>query len=196
MKVIFLDFDGVLNSATSFLYEHRRREVHKEQGVKGPVNETLSLHCCAAFQEVLNKYPEAQIVISSTWRTMFDLPWLKTKLAEYHIDSSRVIGQTPVDNWTGNRGGEIASWLRNHPEVTHYVIIDDNDWGITPIHGVGRFVKTDWDRGMGVNHTIELAEKLSNHNREKMKEWDAAMKAADEAARADVLNKLPKPDDF
>jgi histidinol phosphatase-like enzyme len=51
MKVIFLDFDGVLNSETSFLYEYNRRKVHKEQGVKGHINETLSLHCCAAFKK-------------------------------------------------------------------------------------------------------------------------------------------------
>ena len=42
MKVIFLDFDGVMNSEGSFGYEHRRRNHHKEQGVKGPVNETFS----------------------------------------------------------------------------------------------------------------------------------------------------------
>lgn len=168
MKIIFLDFDGVLNSATSFLYEDNRRKVHKEQGVKGPVNETLSYHCCAAFQLLLDIYPEAKVVLSTTWRNLFDLEWLKAKLAEYHIDSSRVIGITPTD-YGHSRGKEIKAWLDLHPDVTHYIIIDDNDWDITPVHGTGRFVKTEWDHGMHVGHTFEAKEKLSNAHKERIK---------------------------
>lgn len=175
MTVIFLDFDGVLNSATSFLYEGNRRDRHHEQNVKGPVNETLSLHCCAAFQEVLYTYPEVKIVISSTWREIFDLEWLKTKLSDYHIDSSRVIDRTP-SSYSGDRGIEIQQWLDNHPEVTHYAIIDDNDWGITDVHGKDRFVQTDWERGMGVNHTFELIKKLSAKHRKMLKEKEAEKK--------------------
>jgi hypothetical protein len=195
MKVIFLDFDGVLNSATSFLHEHNRRKVHKEQGVKGPINQTLSLHCCAAFQEVLNKYPDVKVVLSTTWRTMFDLQWLKEKLSEYHIDSSRVIGITPEPRITGDRGHEIADWLSQHPEVTHYAIIDDNDWGIIASHGEDRFVHTDWDRGMGLNHAIELMKKLSANNQKAVEERLAKEKAEDEkAAEERAKTKDEKPD--
>jgi hypothetical protein len=168
MKVIFLDFDGVLNSATSFLYEDNRRKKLKEQCVKGPVNETLSHHCCAAFQLVLDIYPEVKVVLSTTWRNLFDMEWLKAKLAEYHIDSSRVIDKTP-GSMDGDRGAEIQRWLDKHPEVTHYAIIDDNDWGITAIHGTGRFVKTEWEHGMHVGHTYELKEKLSNAHKDRLK---------------------------
>jgi hypothetical protein len=169
MKVIFLDFDGVLNSATSFLYEVNRRNKHKEQGVKGPVNETLSLHCCAAFQFVLDQYPDVKVVLSTTWRTMFTIDWLKAKLEEYHIDSSRVIDKTP-QTFGGNRGREIEIWLRDHPEITHFVAIDDNDDGISAYFGKDRFVQTDWERGMGVQHAAELCEKLSAKNLKKVKE--------------------------
>lgn len=167
MKVIFLDFDGVLNSAASFLHEDNRRRVHKEQGVKGGVSETLSYQQCAAFQYVLNQYPEVKIVLSTTWRNLYKMDWLKAKLAEYHIESDRVIGKTP-DSYSGNRGSEISQWLAEHPEVTHYVIIDDNDWGITPIHTHDRFVQTTWEDGMGMSHAYELVEKLSNHHKAKI----------------------------
>ena len=167
MKVIFLDFDGVLNSQTSFLYEDNRRRVHKEQGVKGPVNQTLSHQQCAAFQYVLNQYPEVKVVLSTTWRNLYDMEWLKAKLAEYHIDSSRVIGKTP-EEFSGNRGIEIQRWLTDHPEVTHYVIIDDNDWGIVGVHGRGHFVQTTWEGGMNIEHAYELCEKLSNHHKDKL----------------------------
>jgi hypothetical protein len=169
MKVIFLDFDGVLNSETSFEYERRRRTVHKEQGVKGPVNETLSNQSCAAFQWVLDCYPEVKVVISSAWRTIYDLEWLKAKLASYHIDSSRIIDRTPVDPGC-NRGLEINTWLQNHPEVTHYAIIDDNDEGITTIHGTGRFVWTNWFSGMHMGHAEELKDKLSNWHKKHLDE--------------------------
>lgn len=194
MKVIFLDFDGVLNSAGSFLYEDRRRKQHKEQGVKGPVNETLCHVCTSNFQAVLDKYKDVKIVISSTWRTMFDLPWLKAKLESYHIDSSRVIGVTPNSGiFDGSRGREIAAWLYQNKEmgITHYVIIDDNDWDITPHHGAERFVKTTWESGMTIAHTAELAEKLSNFHKKKCEELAAQDKA--EYDRIVAESKANKP---
>jgi hypothetical protein len=167
-KVIFLDFDGVLNSAGSFLYESNRRKKRKEQNLKGPVNETLCNVCTANFQHVLDKYPEVKVVISSTWRELFTLDWLKSKLESYGIDGSRVIGITPKEEY-GNRGIEINRWLSNNPLVAHYVIIDDNDWGIIDIHTRDRFVQTTWDGGMTYAHAVELAYKLSHAHIKKMK---------------------------
>ena len=165
MKVIFLDFDGVLNNSTSFLYESNRRKKWKEQGVGGAVNETLSNENTSAFQMVLDQYPDVKIVISSTWREIHDLTWLQAKLESYHIDSSRVIGATPKDRLNANRGHEIQWWLDKHPEVTHYIIIDDNDWGIVDAHPPERFVRTDWFLGgFHIGHAEEAVKKLSNHN--------------------------------
>lgn len=195
MKVLFLDFDGVLNSETSFLYESHRRSRDREHGVGGPVNETLSLHCCAALREVLIKYPDLKIVLSTTWRTMFDLNWLKAKLAEYKIDSDRVIGKTPVDHDFFRRGIEIQMWLNEHPEVTHYVIIDDNDWEISHWHGNDRFVQTDWERGMGLVHAKELIWKLSSKNQQLVAERLEKERIEDEAAKAELAKNPPKLDD-
>ena len=44
-KVIFLDFDGVLHSAFSETFEHKR-----------------------AFENLLNAHPDTSVVISSDWR--------------------------------------------------------------------------------------------------------------------------------
>lgn len=195
MKVVFLDFDGVLNSETSFLYEHNRRKRDGEQGVKGPVMETLSLHCCAAFREVLITYPDLKIVLSTTWRDLFPMDWLKAKLEEYKIDSSRVIGKTPKDYDFGRRGVEIAIWLKEHPEVTHYVAIDDNDWEISKYHGEDRFVKTDWERGMGTNHTKELIWKLSAKNQKLVQERLDKEKAEHEAFLAERAKNPPEDPD-
>lgn len=169
MKVIFLDFDGVLNSEGSFIYEDKRRERAAEtgKGIKGHVNETLCNVCASNFQFILDRYPEVKVVISSTWREMFTLDWLKEKLASYHIDSSRVIGVTPR-KLSSMRGEEISMWLRDNPEVSHYIVIDDNDWGISEIHGDGRFIKTTWGSGLTFDKAAEAIRKLSNRNRRKV----------------------------
>jgi hypothetical protein len=160
MKVIFLDFDGVLNSQSSFIYEDARRKKHKEQGVKGRVNETLSVECAAVFQELLNIYPEVKIVVSSTWRIIFNLDELRQKFEEYHIDGSRIIDRTGQRN-DGDRGLEIQDWLNLHPEVAHYIVIDDNDWGIVQAHPPEKFVKTSWEYGgFQFGHLEEATQKL------------------------------------
>lgn len=170
MKVIFLDFDGVLNSQGSFHLEDRiRKDNHRRHGVKGKVQETLCHVCTSNFQYVLDQYKEVKIVISSTWRELYSMDWLKEKLASYHIDSSRVIDKTPV-TFGGDRGREIGMWLRDHPEVKHYVIIDDNDGDISYLHGEERFVKTTWESGMTIAHAFELVEKLSSKSKKKLDE--------------------------
>lgn len=174
MKVIFLDFDGVLNSAGSFLLEDRiRKDNVRRQGVKGRVNETLCHVCTSNFQSVLDIYPDVKIVISSTWRELHDLDWLKEKLASYHIDSSRVIDKTPKDHLSGNRGQEIQWWLEKHPEVTQYIVIDDNTWGIPEFHGKERFVHTTWEGGMTMDHAGEAVKKLSNTHKKMLDNTEA-----------------------
>jgi hypothetical protein len=161
MKVIFLDFDGVLNSAASFRYEDRRREKLALENPDAPklckVNETLCNVCTSNFQLILDHFPKAKIVISSTWRELFELDWLKEKLASYGIDSSRVIDKTPI-SYGGPRGSEIQAWLNMHPEVKKYVVLDDNeiDGGIPD----EKVVKTTWDTGLTLPHVFQAIKVL------------------------------------
>jgi len=157
MKVIFLDFDGVLNSAASFWFERRFRKAHPELDDLGPVRETLCRVCTSNFQVILDHFPETKVVISSTWRNLFTLDWLKEKLASYGIDSSRVIGKTGGADW-GDRGTEIQQWLNEHPEVKTYVVLDDNyiGGGIPETN----IVKTSWNVGLTLPHALEAIQKL------------------------------------
>lgn len=178
MKVIFLDFDGVLNSQGSFVLEDRiRKDNVRRQGVKGRVPETLCHVCTSNFQIVLDQYPDVKVVLSTTWRTLYSMEWLKAKLESYHIQSNRVIDKTPV-HYGDNRGNEIQEWLDKHPEVTHYIVIDDNDWGISPLHG-DRFVKTTWESGMTFQHAVEAVEKLSNAHKKKIQDALEAEQASE-----------------
>jgi hypothetical protein len=140
MKVCFLDFDGVLNSAASFRMEHRRGTER--------IADTLCAVACSNFQHILDEVPDCKIVISSTWRKLHDLNYLKDKLAEYLIDSSRVIGITP-SIYNGYRTTEIKMWLDEHPEVTHYVILDDSD---DVCAHIGHVVLTTWQDGLLSTH--------------------------------------------
>lgn len=151
MKVIFLDFDGVLNSAASFVMETRiRKDLPK--GSLCPVNQTLSNVCCSNLQYILEAVPSAKIVISSAWRTMFELDWLKAKLASYGIDSTRVVDATP-HSFSGPRGREIQQWLEAHPQVKEFVILDDNyiGGGFTE----KEIVTTTWTVGLTLTHALQ-----------------------------------------
>lgn len=65
-------------------------------------------------------------------------------LAIYGFDNAEVIGATP--RLGRKRGYEIQEWLDNNPDVTHYVILDDNSDMLDS--QLGNFVKTDMFRGL------------------------------------------------
>lgn len=155
MRVVFLDFDGVLNSQASFLMETRRRK--KDERITLGVQHTLCHVCASNFQYFLDQVPDVKIVISSTWRVVHKLSWLKKTMKKYGIDSSRVIGVTP-QTLSGYRGREISLWLMDHPEVTDYVIFDDNslfDNSFDP-----KFVQTTWLAGLTLSHVYTALKKL------------------------------------
>ena len=169
MKVIFLDFDGVLNSAASFVLEARFRKENKVFDDLCPVNETLCHICTSNFRHILDEVPDVKIVISSSWRNLFELEWLKDKLQEYKIPRDFVIDKTPVVRMFGDRGEEIAEWLKEHPEVTNFVILDDNYIGPpfqrTPYTDGDNFVKTSWNTGLTLPLAVKAVKILGGKDR-------------------------------
>src|SRR5258708_12559363 len=117
MKVIFLDFDGVLNSEASFRYENRR----KAQNVSG----TLSPIACSNLQYILEQDSSVKLVISSTWRKIHTMVELQNILGAYGVNGARVVGKTPM-TLSGNRANEINMWLYANPTPTTALIFNDN----------------------------------------------------------------------
>lgn len=119
MKVIFLDFDGVLNS---------RRTV-AAYGCYGFLGFRDGYHLdpvALKMVEVLCKDTSASIVISSSWRIGADLQEFKDLFDHYKIDVN-VVGFTPRSYEIGEiRGHEIEAYLVKHPQITHYAILDDD----------------------------------------------------------------------
>ena len=104
MKIIFLDFDGVLNSLQSVYYWKNRGEDFPDNWC--PV-------ACNNLNLLLNNFPDLGIVISSTWRG-HGMERCKQVLKKHNIDTSQIIGMTPK-LWK-ERGYEIEEWLNTNQD--------------------------------------------------------------------------------
>lgn len=118
---------------------------------------------CAILRRIVLD-TDAEIVLSSTWRKFPSvLPYLWDQLG---IEiKERWIGSTPCHDrlhdsglYTAEgRGREIQAWLDQHPEVTNFVIIDDDtDMGALMPH----LVKTDNNIGITEKNASEVINRL------------------------------------
>jgi len=164
MKVIFLDHDGVICLSTEWGGRFKKQ---KEWGGRKLSMTTLEMPVEYRFDnfnekaiKVLNKILEetgAEIVVSSDWKR-----WATVEeLGEYYESKGIIkkpIALTPnlgqctwYDNWAWSsewdlemtRVIEIKQYLHDHPEITHWVSIDDLDMGKTGIKWDGAF-EHDW----------------------------------------------------
>ncbi len=151
MKVVFLDFDGVLNSVR---YHTERHNAGLDHAGRGMVP-CLDPRGIAVLNEVVQK-TESVVVVTSTWR----IGEQRVRLSEWLRDAGFtgiVHGATPLwkdvkaahpemDNI--RRGHEIQLWLdwaaecpdRRLGPVTHFVILDDDT---DMEHLYDRLVKVD-----------------------------------------------------
>ncbi len=120
MRVVFLDFDGVLNSRA--LVEHSAT----------PHAPGLSLldEDAVARLERLCAVGGAGIVVSSTWRLTFDRPALQAMLRGKGLATAPILGMTPLIPHKRGRGSEIQLWLDTAPQTLGWsidgmVILDD-----------------------------------------------------------------------
>lgn len=142
MKVLFLDLDGVLRSNQSGILNWRK---------KGNKLFVLDEVCCSNLQAILEVVPDLKIVISSTWRKVESIDFVKYVLRKYGVDSSRVIGHTPIHFGDRGRGHEIQEWFddwkEEHPEdpIEKFVIVDDDS---DMYHLRDNLVQTNYDAGL------------------------------------------------
>lgn len=119
----------------------------------------FSKSACNHVQSLLERVPSLRIVISSHWR-VYGLEACKKILEHNGIDSSRVVGITgdTKEDGKGDRGYHIEKWLKDHPEVVNFVIIDDeSDMG----NYLNKLVKTNPFIGL-TEKDIESAFKILN----------------------------------
>lgn len=158
MKILFLDIDGVLNSVSSFIYNNRLNLLGLNKDFS---HESLCPIACSNLQYVLEECPDVNLVISSTWRKFNTFEELKEKLDKCHVCADRIVGITPVDE-DRYRGNEIQKYLSAHPEVTDFVILDD-DSDMEPF--MDKLVKADSRNGFLFTDAEKVIEMLGRIQR-------------------------------
>jgi hypothetical protein len=150
MKVIFLDNDGVICLSNNWGSRNTKR---RKAGLKVSVPYS-ELPADIRFDnfdkkavKILNEILEetgAEIVVSSDWRLYATLE----ELGDYYTSQGIIkkpIATTEIfkdifpREWSAlrfradlelERYMEIDNWLKNHPEVTHWVAVDDLDMSV------------------------------------------------------------------
>lgn len=178
MKVIFLDNDGVICLSSNWGTRHKKQTKWGNLKLSMSMNSIPIEYRFDNFDKkavkVLNQILEttgAEIVVSSDWRLHASLE----ELGEYYISQGIIkkpIGVTEIFHYTNwldedriptdfdwyrvegpaqERHFEILEWLKNHPEVTHWVGVDDLNMGI-------HMEKTGWsdehDRSWGLENFV------------------------------------------
>lgn len=156
MRILFLDFDGVLNPINPHVPIRRSPNWAK---TKHPGYDWIHAKQANILAELFEKVHDLFIVVSSAWRSTFTLPELQKILEDENpIFAGKVIDTTQF-LW-GIRGDEIARWLEScDEEFTHYAIVDDiND--MMP-HQQHLFVQTNHRLGITKQDTDKLYEILT-----------------------------------
>lgn len=117
MKVIFLDVDGVLNCTTS------KSRCMNYVGIDADKIRRL--------KEIVDT-TDAKIVLTTTWKDHYEVgaykqieksaKYLNNKFRKYEL---KVYDKTSEKRWVDRALG-IFNWLDEHPEVTHWLILDDD----------------------------------------------------------------------
>ena len=166
MKVIFLDHDGVICLASEWGGRHKKQ---RKAGRK--LSQSIeSLPVDARFDNfnkkaivILNEILEqtgAEIVVSSDWKRWANVE----EMGEYYeaqgiikkpIAFTKTVSECTNYNphtfqWSPKwmleqeRSLEINQFLIDHPEITHWVAIDDLNMGIPQTHDTWGDMVMDW----------------------------------------------------
>lgn len=148
--LVFLDFDGVLNSHAYFT------ELRERLGERACTWSRIDDRCVLRLERLVEE-ADADIVVSSTWRIQNDVRALRMILecSGFARQKHRVIDRTPClgcvhPPWPcsqAHRGHEIDEWLRKNRTqgLPPFVILDDD----SDMHPhLDRLVKTNHATGL------------------------------------------------
>lgn len=145
-SLVFLDFDGVLNSERFYRV--------KPNGVMGLDPEAV------AILNTLIERTGAEVVVSSSWRIGDTVQGLTEKLVSVGF-TGKVIGVTP-DLFSRPRGEEIQAWLDAHPATHRRLVVIDDDADM--VHLTRRLVQTRFATGLTAEDVDRAVEILESQN--------------------------------
>ncbi len=145
-RVIFLDYDGVVNTP---MWNEKGTSCRYGWPRDGKVNNFQAVQW---LSEACQKFGY-DIVVTSTWRR-----WDNYK--ECLINGGlrkgiEVLGKTPIIHGQC-RGFEIKSYLTEHPEIEYYIIVDD-EADLLP-EQLGHFILVDGDCGFTLKDLMKFEE--------------------------------------
>jgi hypothetical protein len=147
-KIVFLDFDGVLNSEAS----------ERAMGTRYK----FSPRSVRALNEILVK-SRAYVVITSSWRGNWTLRENALFLQQSGLTSVCVVGKTPALK-NDTRGLEIRTWLEGVSfPIQSFAILDDRE-DMEPYRD--RLVLIDPQSGLNADHvgcTLEILARPWTH---------------------------------
>ena len=166
MKIIFLDFDGVLNSWRFF------KDSHANGLLLFRPADQIDPKAIRWLNELITK-SGAKVVVSSAWRLLHTLDELRAMLGEKGF-AGEVIDRTESLSWQmvergpivakAQRGDEIDLWVRAHAEVESFVILDDDS--DMAMHA-GRLVQTSCRKGLKQIHVEQAIALLESPAQEQ-----------------------------
>lgn len=145
MKIIFLDFDGVIMTYRTLM----------ASDVAGWSNADPDPMLCALLRRVCQK--GARIVVSSSWRDVEKT--CKAKLGDGGLLQFLHDDWRTTDMGVGkdSRALEIAEWLSRHADATDYRILDDDHFDWTP-EQMSKWIECSPYDGMPAMAMKDLAE--------------------------------------
>jgi Swiss Army Knife RNA repair-like protein len=182
--VVFLDIDGVLYNAPNPNAVFAKVAELFPNGDKYSQNRECSIAASYFFNKTalqsldylineMEKVAQVAVVISASWRENRSVEELKTTFFGIHNFSKYIIDKTPetLSKEEGAlncpatqhneeyslpcRAAEIQYWLKQHPEVTNFVVLDDIDHHLSDCFG-DKFFQTNYKTLL----TQEMAKKI------------------------------------
>ena len=117
MKILFLDFDGVMVTD-----RYRDEQIDSGGVLRDSYGAVFDPVCVENLRRIIDA-TDAGIVVISTWKIEMGLDGIQQMWNARQLPG-KVIGVTP-DIDPIHRGEEIKSWLDANPGAVRYAIIDD-----------------------------------------------------------------------
>lgn len=146
MRVIFLDFDGVLHPLGLVLQEGR---TIRGKAVARPTS--ISLFCwLPLLARLLAAHDDVRLVVHSSWRSAHSEQQLRTFLGPL---ADRFVGATDD---VLSKAPSIGAWLQDHPAVVSYCVLDDALQESDGAQLVGSLIRCD--SGLGLSEATVQAQ--------------------------------------
>ena len=116
MNIVFLDYDGVVNN---IIWDPEKGRADYSHPFMGKVN---NFQACQWLSEFCEKY-NYKIVVTSSWRLYPN--YKECLIAGGLRDGIEILGCVGTSLET--RGDEIMEYLRQHPKIEKWLVLDDED---------------------------------------------------------------------